>query len=129
MTKFMDQRTFECAALSILVAHNSGAPPSSIASSFSEFRLMFTDENLYMKQISEVVEFIEKSWEGISQIERKMRAERLFNTRRDLDEDLNPKNFMKKIFAGPAFIKSHPNPNNRAAKAIENIQFLEKIII
>lgn len=129
MSKFMDQRTFDCAVLGILVAHSSGAPPSLLATQFSDFRQMFTDESLYMAQIGEAVGVIEKGWEGIGQSERKLRAEKLFNGRMALDEDLNPKSLMKKLFAGPAFIKSHPNPSIRATKAIENIQLLERILI
>lgn len=129
MSKFMDQRTFDCAVLAILVAHCSGAPPSFLDGQFSDFRQMFTDEILYMSQIGEVVGAIDNSWSSLSQAERKMRAERLFNGRAALDEDMNAKSLVKKLFAGPAFIKSHPNPSSRANKAIDNIKLLERILI
>ena len=129
MSKFMDQRTFDCAVLGVLVAHSSGAPPSLLAAQFADFRQMFSDESLYMAQIGEAVEAINRSWEGLSTTERKLRAERLFSGRSALDEELNPRSTMKKLFSGPAFIKSHPNPAERAIKATENIKLLEKIVI
>jgi hypothetical protein len=55
-------------------------------------------------------------------------ANRLMMVRAELDDDLNKKSTLSKLFARPAFIKSHPNPNARGDQAIQNINIMLAIL-
>jgi hypothetical protein len=126
--KYMNQRTFDVFSLRTLIAkvtHESGTAYSIMV---GEYNQTFDGDYLFMSQGSQVADYLISDWSQLAQMEQVALANRLMMVRAELDDDLNKKSTLSKLFAGPAFIKSHPNPNARGDQAIQNINIMLAVL-
>ena len=93
-----------------------------------EYNQTFDGDYLFMSQGSQVADYLISDWSQLAQMEQVALANRLMMVRAELDDDLNKKSTLSKLFAGPAFIKSHPNPDARGNQAIQNINIMLAVL-
>jgi len=128
VAKLMDQRTFDCAALMIMTKYASGQSDEDIALVFSILETAFSDVDQCLNQIAEVRDYFSAKWSYRTQDEQFNRARALYNARQGFDQNMITRTLLKKILGCRLLTPSNPNPESRVAKAIENIELLDRTV-
>ena len=127
MSKYMNQAFFDVCAMKVIYEKLSTGRQYQDLPFISYVAEMhkndFQDTLLYQGQFTEVAEFLIKKYSSHGPIflVAIQRAEKL---RMDLDDDMNKKNSIQKVFNGTWLKNGHKKPFERANIAITNISSL-----
>ena len=128
VAKLMDQRTFDCAALMIMSQKANDRSVEDVALVCSILETSFSDLDQCLNQIAEVRDYFSAKWSYRTQDERFNRAHALYDARKGFDQNMKTPTLLKRILSCRLLTPSNPNPESRVAKAIENIELLDRMV-
>ena len=125
--KYMNQRVFDAFALRTLIAKVTNETGVSYSNVISEYMDTYDGDTLFLSQASLVADQLIKNWSNLNMNQQVTLAQNLMQVRANLDDEMNKRSSFAKIFAGPALIKSHPNPESRVYQSVENIGLMKML--
>jgi len=127
--KYMNQRVFDCFCLRIILEMVTNRSGAEFTKMVEEYDVIYKGDYLYFSQGIEAANILVESWANLSSNDKFHLVESIRGVRELLDDDMKEKKSMiSKIFSGPAFISSHPNPNERVKQTIKNINLIIKLL-
>lgn len=119
--KYMNQRVFDAFALRTVIAKVTNETGLNYSNVISEYMQTYDGDALFLGQASMVADELIKNWSNLNINQQVTLAQNLIQVRASLDDEMDKRSSFSKIFAGPALIKSHSNPESRVSQSIKNI--------
>jgi len=119
--KYMNQRVFDAFALRTVIAKVTNETGINYSNVISEYMETYEGDTLFLSQASMVADQLIKNWSNLNVTQKVTLSQNLIQVRASLDDEMSKRSSFSKIFAGPALIKSHLNPEYRASQSIKNI--------
>jgi len=126
--KYMNQRTFDVFCLRTFIVKVTNESGTNYSDLVSEYMQMFDGDYLFLSQGSEFADLLISEWRDLGVEQQVALAQKAMSIRAELDDGMQKKSTLSKLFAGAAFTASHPDPQNRVKEAVENIRTIRAIL-
>jgi hypothetical protein len=131
MAKYMPQDLFDVFAIAMAlekVVTGKRYQDLGIFDQFQVYKGSYPEDDLFMEQVLDTSIALIDGWKDMDKPSLVALLTSLFELRKQLDENLDKKTIFKKVFAGAIFSPSHSAPNERVAKAIQNINIMTAVL-
>jgi hypothetical protein len=131
MAKYMPQDLFDAFAIGMALEKVFTGKKYQDLAMFGQFQVYkssYPEDELFMEQVLDAAIAILDGWKDMDRSDLITLLTSLFELRKQLDENLDKKKTLSKIFGGTIFASGHPDPKSRVAQAIQNINIMAAVL-
>lgn len=131
MARYMPQDLFDGFAIAMAlekVATGKAYQDLGIFGQYHTYKEIYPEDDLFFEQVLDTAIAILDGWQGMDPMAIATTLKALYELRQQLDENLDKLTVVKRTFRGAAFGPGHPNPADRVAQAIRNINIMAAVL-